>query len=395
METNENAVTDVETRATADPPDAAEVLAQRSPQEVEAYHRTKRYCHLGGLALSIVYWTIWLFLADDLLTAIETVTAARWLALPLAALAMFGGSVIIGMPLGYYSSFIVERRYDLTNQTPGSWLVFEMKGWLVGVILGGILLAGLYSLLWYAGNLWSLWLWIGFMVFSIGLAKLFPLLILPLFYPSTPLERPSLAERLEKLAGEAGMKITGIFNLGLSKETKKANAMLAGLGSSRRVYLSDTLLDAFNDDQIAVVFAHELGHHIRGHITKSIAMAAVVTSVLVALIHWRLNPYAGSAAELWSGGIAGLAQVGFLLTVYPLAIGPITNAVSRYFEHQADEDALRLTDDPAAYRTAFERLTTMNLADPNPPAWEVIMFDDHPPMAQRIARADRYVSATP
>lgn len=363
---------------------------QRRPDEVKAYHKIKRVCHLVNIGLSLLYWGVWLALAASFVNWLDGQVDARWLALLIASLVMFGGKVLFMLPLSYYDGFLVERRYDLTNQTPRSWLIFELKGWLVQLVIGGILVAGLYALLWHSGRLWGLWVWIGVMLFSIGLAKVFPLVILPIFYPSKPLERPALADRLRTLAGQAGMTVSGIFNLGLSTETKKANAMLAGLGSTRRVYLSDTLLDAFSDNQIAVVFAHELGHHIRKHIFKSIGLAGLVTSGLVALIHWRLDPFAASLPGDWRGSIAGLAHVGMLLCIYPLAVGPITNAISRHFERQADADALHLTDDPGAFREAFELLRDMNLADPSPPRWEEIMFDDHPAMVKRIAMADNY-----
>ncbi|HOW73254.1 MAG TPA: M48 family metallopeptidase [Phycisphaerae bacterium] len=366
------------------------VPKQRPPEEVKAYHKIKRTCHLVDIGLSLIYWGLWLALASPFVAWLDGWIDARWPALIVAALVMFGGKILFLLPLSYYDGFLLERRYDLTNQTPRSWLVFEIKGWLVQFVIGGILVAGLFALLWYSGRLWGLWVWIGIMLFSIGLAKVFPLVILPIFYPSKPLERPALAERLKALAGQAGMTLTGIFNLGLSAETKKANAMLAGLGSTRRVYLSDTLLDAFQDDQIAVVFAHELGHHIRKHIFKSIGLAALVTSGLVVLIRWRLDPFAGGPPDGWAGSIAGLAEVGMLLCLYPLAVGPITYAISRHFERQADADALHMTDDPGAFRKAFELLRDMNLADPNPPRWEEIMFDDHPAMAKRIAIADEY-----
>lgn len=372
--------------------EVAAVASPPYPAKVHGYHQAKRICHLAGIAQGIAYWAIWLALAGGLVAWLDQHLDARWLALLATAVVMHGGYHLVGLPLDYYSGFILERRYDLTNQTPGTWLVFQIKTWLVGTVIGGILLAGLYALLWYGGGLWSVWAWAGLMIFSVLLAKVFPLIILPLFYPAKPLERPTLVERLTTLASGAGMTITGIFNLELSKETKKANAMLAGLGSSRRVYLSDTLLEAFSDDQIAVVFAHELGHHIRGHIVKGIGLAAVATSLLVALLHWRLNPFAGPDAGQWTGAVAGLAQVSFILTVFPLIIGPATNAISRHFERQADADALRLTDNPAAFRGAFELLTTMNLEDPNPPRWEEIFFEDHPAISTRIAAADAYAA---
>jgi len=370
------------------PPPAS--IPKRSLEEIKAYQHAKRVCHLTSLGISLSYWLIWLALAGVLVNWLGLHFDARWAALPIAALVMFGGLVVVHLPLDFYSSYTIEQRFKLSNQTPRDWLIFQLKGWLVGAVIGGILLVGLYALLWYAGPLWSVWLWVGVMAFSILLAKVFPLVILPLFYPARPLDRPSLTERIRSMAAGAGMTVTGVFDLGLSKETKKANAMLAGLGSTRRVYLSDTLLAAFDDRQIAVVFAHELGHHVHRHIFKMIALAAVISSGLVALLHWRLNPFAAADPAQWQGPIAGLAQVGLLLTAYSLVIGPISNAIGRYFERQADNEALQLTNDPEAYRGAFEKLTDMNLADPNPPRWEVILFDDHPPMAERIAMADEY-----
>jgi len=366
----------------------APVVPQRTLADIKAYHHAKRAVHIADILISLVYWAVWCGLAGSFVAWVAGGIDSRWLALLVTSLVVLGGAVLVGLPLSYYSGYVLEQRFHLSNQTPSAWLVFQVKSWLVGGIIGGIVLAGLYAALWHAGSLWSVWVWVGVMLLSVVLAKVFPLVILPLFYPSQPLDRPALADRLTELAGGAGMTITGIFNLQLSKDTKKANAMLAGLGSSRRVYLSDTLLEAFDDDQICVVFAHELGHHVRGHIWKGIALSAVVSSMLVALIHWRLDPFSGSDAATWTGAIAGLAQVMLIATIFPLAIGPVTNAITRHFERQCDGDALRLTGNPDAYRGAFELLGRLNLEDPNPPRWEVILFDDHPPLAERIAVAD-------
>ena len=361
--------------------------------QIKAYAHVKRLCHLPGIAFSIVYYVAWVIMASSFVQWLGGHVDNRWLGLFITVLTIVGGHVVIGLPLDYYSSYIVEHRFKLSNQTPRSWFVFQLKSWLIGGILAIILLSGLYGALWYAGAMWSLYVWLGMMTLSIVLAKIFPLIILPLFYPTKPLDRPDLVQRLTDLGSHAGVTITGVFDLGLSKDTKKANAMLAGLGSSRRVYLSDTLLQAFDDRQIAVVFAHELGHHIRRHIVKMIVLSAVVTSVLIALFYWRLNPSAGSAVA-WTGAVAAFAQVMLISTLYPLLIGPVTNAISRRFEYQADWLALELTNDVAAYRGAFDLLTRMNLADPDPPRWEEIMFDDHPAMNKRLATADKFEKRT-
>lgn len=370
---------------------AAAPMREPSIEEIKAYQHTKRLIMLAGIGLSLVYWLAWVWLADDFVGWLDGFIDGRWAGLGLTALAMLGLNVLISLPMDFYSGYTVEHRYGLSNQTAGGWVSFQVKSWLVGAIIGGLILVGLYAAVWYSGAYWGVYVWIGVLLFSIVLAKLFPLVILPLFYPAKPLDRPELADRLKELAGQANMEITGIFDLELSKETKKANAMLAGLGSSRRVYLSDTLLESFGNEEISVVFAHELGHHIRNHIYKMIALSAVVTSALVALIWWRLNPHAGTETA-WTGGVAAMAQVMLISNIFPLLIGPVTNAISRHFERQADTDALRLTDAPGAFRSAFEKLIKLNLADPTPPRWEEIMFDDHPAMNKRIAMAERYAA---
>jgi len=360
-----------------------------APADVHEYHRVHRILHVSDLVLTFIYWLFWVAIGPGHARWIHGFVGSGWLGLALAGLIMLGGMVLATLPLNFYGDYLIEKRFGLSNQTPGSWLVFQVKSWLVGAVLLGVVLGGLYGLLWYGGRLWGVWVWAGVMLLSIGLAKLFPLLILPIFYPSKPLDRPSISERLRGLAEGTGLTITGVFDLGLSKDTKKANAMLTGLGSTRRVYLSDTLLGAFTEEQIGVVFAHELGHHIHRHIWKGIGLGAVVMSVLVALVHWRLHVYQGRPAE-WVGAVGALPQVFLLATLWPLVIAPITNAISRRFERQCDSDALRLTRDPEAYRGAFEMLGRMNMADPNPPLWEVIMFYDHPPISKRIAMAEQY-----
>ncbi len=361
-----------------------------SPEQINGYHRSKRILMLTGIALSLLCWTAWCLLADAWVLWLGESVSNRWPALFLTVFVMLGVNTLIGLPLDFHSSFILEHRFNLSNQTVRDWIVFQVKSWLVAGVIGGGILAALYAALWYTGRFWGVYVWIGVMLFSIVLAKVFPLIILPIFYPAKPLDRPSLSERLKNLAGRANMTITGIFDLGLSKDTKKANAMLAGLGSSRRVYLSDTLLDNFSDEQIAVVFAHELGHHIRGHIFKQIGIAAVTSSLLVTLIWWRLNPYAGDPPAEWTGAVTAFAHVMLITSLFSLLLGPVTNTFSRYFERQADHDALRLTDDPVAFREAFAKLVQVNLADATPPRWEEILFDDHPAIAKRIAMAEEY-----
>ena len=131
-----------------------------------------------------------------------------------------------------------------------------------------------------------------FFVVTVILGQLLPVLILPLFYKIERLENAELADRMARLAAGTGLSIEGVYRMGLSEETVKANAMLAGLGRTRRVLMGDTLLDHFSSDEIEVIFAHEIGHHVFRHIRKMI-VAGVLYSLLGFWICDRLLCLAG------------------------------------------------------------------------------------------------------
>ncbi|MCH8278793.1 MAG: M48 family metalloprotease [Proteobacteria bacterium] len=202
------------------------------------------------------------------------------------------------------------------------------------------------------------------------------------------LDNADLVQRIAGLAEGTGLQVQGGYRLVLSDETVRANAMLAGLGSTRRVYLSDTLLDAFEHEEIEVVFAHELGHHTRRHIWKLLGLSAVFSTLHVAVLAYFLHPYHGSGPEGFSEAIALLPLIAVCLGGLSMILKPLHNAISRRFERQCDRDALRRTRNPQAYRSAMSRLAEMNLADPDPHPFIEWYFYDHPAIRKRIAMAD-------
>jgi STE24 endopeptidase len=358
------------------------------PQHKKTYHRIKITLRIVSAAIFLAYAAAWCLFGPGLASQLESTLPNRWLLL-FAFCALFAlGHELLTLPLSYYSGYIIEHRYDLSNESPKDWLIHQMKGWLVGGILGAILMAGMFALLWYGGSLWWLWTLAGWLSLTVILAQLFPVIILPIFYKSELLKDDAMVDRLTRLSEGTGIQIQGVFNLALSQETKKANAMLAGLGNTRRVFLSDTLLDAFSPEEIEVVFAHELGHHVRGHIWKGLGMTAVVGLLMVLLLAWRLGPFAGFDPATVTGALAALPQVFIAVTLLSLITSPITNAVSRRFEVQCDTDALTRTGHRQAYVSAFEKLGDMNLSDPEPHPWIEFFFHDHPALSKRIALAD-------
>ncbi len=361
-------------------------------RDAKQYHRTKLVLSLIGTVVFLIYAAAWVWWGG---AGLSRYSDNRWITLFVFAGCFGLLHELLTLPMSYYADYVLEHRYELSNQSFTRWLVQLAKEWLVGGVLAGIALAGLYALLWYGGECWWLWVWSGWLGLTVVLAKLFPVLLLPVFYDSEPLNDERITSSLTAMADDAALRISGIFSLELSKDTKAANAMLTGLGSTRRVYLSDTLLDAFEHEEIEVVFAHELGHHTRRHIWKLLGLSAVVSTLYVAVLAYFLHPYHGSGPEDFSGAIALLPLIAVCLGFLSMIIKPLHNAISRRFERQCDGDAIRRTRNPQAFRSTMSRLAEMNLADPDPHPFIEWYFYDHPAVSKRIALADEPPGGNP
>jgi STE24 endopeptidase len=211
---------------------------------------------------------------------------------------------------------------------------------------------------------------------------------LPIFYKVTRLDDANLLDRLKKLTEGTTLTIEGIYQLHLSDETKKANAALAGLGNTRRVLLGDTLLAQFTPEEIEVVFAHEVGHHVHRHLLKAIVLNVFISLAGFWLVHQVLM---ASAQKLGYAGFddpAALPLVLFVLAVFGLTLSPLLNALSRFHERQCDRYALDHTHNKDAYRSAFTKLARINKSDPDPHPLVALLFYDHPPIRERLAMAD-------
>lgn len=292
------------------------------------------------------------------------------------------------LPLSFYGGFVLEHRFGLSRQSFGRWLWHQAKEAVLGLVLGAALIVGLYWLIWLTGPAWWIVAALAFFVVSVGLGQLAPVLIVPLFYKVEPLADPALEERFERLVEGTGLSISGIYRLVLSAETAKANAMLAGLGRTRRVLLGDTLLSNFTAEEIEVVFAHEVGHHVYRHIPKLIA-AGFVFSVLAFWASDRvLAGWIGPSYDPAQMPIAALPMLLLVFGVLGLVMTPLQNTLSRHFERQCDRYALTRSRLSEAYRSAFRKLARLNKDDPRPNAIATFLFHSHPPISERLAMAD-------
>jgi STE24 endopeptidase len=366
------------------------VELETTPAEVKDYQRQKLIARLSNLVLSVAVLTVLALLAGPALGEMVSgwVGPDRWLRLAVVTVVLGLALELVTLPLDFWSGFILEHRYQLSNQTLRGWIWRQVKGWLLGGVFGLLMVFGLYALLWFSGPAWWLWAALGWLAVTLLLGRLLPVLILPLFYKVTRLEAPALAQRLERLAQGTGLTIEGVYRLHLSAETRKANAALAGLGRTRRVLLGDTLLDEFTPEEIEVVFAHEVGHHVHRHLPKLVVWSVLLAGAGFWLVDVLLRATAPSLGYTGLDVPVALPLVMLVLSLFGLVLLPVQNALSRFFERQCDRYALERTGDRQAYRSAFLKLARMNKSDPDPSPFVIWLFYDHPAIRQRLALAD-------
>jgi STE24 endopeptidase len=294
---------------------------------------------------------------------------------------------IAELPFAYYHGYVLEHRYDLSMQTLRHWLSDYAKGIMLGIVLAVAGTAVVFTALRNApGNWW----WISAAVFAvatIGLAQLAPVVLLPIFYKFKPLDRPALVDRLMSLATRARTDVVGVFEWVLSGHTKKANAALAGMGKTRRILLSDTLLADYSEDEIEVILAHELAHHVHRDLWRGIAVQAIGLMGGFYLADIVLRTFADA---LGLRGISDPAALPILLLfggVWSFLLLPFANAVSRAQERAADRYALMTTRNVDAFVTAMKRLSQQNLAEEYPSPVVRWLFYSHPPIRERIDAA--------
>jgi len=316
----------------------------------------------------------------------------RYLQLIVTATVIYVSYQVVLCWLDYLSDYRLEHEYNLSTEALGQWLWRHTKAITLAGLLLGVMVVLLYTALWYL-KYWYFWCWLGWVLFSILLAQVFPVLILPLFHPSKRLENEALLERFRRLSEGTGVTVEGVYSLELSNVTKKGNAMLAGLGRTRRVLLGDTLLARLTEDQLEVVYAHELGHHVHRHFFKGLILHSLGSVVFFSLLCLVLNPFAGNGATA-SVSVARLPMVALGMALFTFLWRPVLFAFTRHFEVQSDQYALSRTAAPEHFVTAFEALADQNLADPDPPGWVVWLYHDHPPIARRIAMAKNTISRT-
>jgi STE24 endopeptidase len=298
---------------------------------------------------------------------------------------------ILTLPLSYYSGYILPHRYGLSTMKLSGWIADLLKGFGLSLVLEACALELIYLLLAVQPQTWWLWVALVMLFFSVIMANLAPILIFPLFYKFKPLPEGELTTRLMALAQKASTRVRGVYSMEMSSKTTAANAALMGLGNTRRIVLGDTMLDRYSTDEIEVVLAHELGHHVHRDIWKLIISQAILTLVglyiVNLLLHWVVNSLHHYQALT---DPATMPFLFLLMGLYGLIVMPIGNSYTRHVEYQADEYALETTRKVEAFKSAMTRLANQNLADADPSPLVEFLFLDHPSIKNRLRHADTF-----
>jgi len=297
---------------------------------------------------------------------------------------------VLSAPIDYHRGFVLPHRYGLSRQRFASWFADEVKAGVISLALGAGIVAVLYWFITSLPSIWWLLSWGVVVLLSVIMTNLAPIIIVPLFFKMKPLDNTDLKLRLEQLVQRAGVRVSGIYTIELSAKGNIANAALMGLGNTKRIVLSDTLLQQYSLPEIEVITAHELGHHLNNDTFRLLVIQSTI---------WLIGFYVTGIALKFSvmplgfSGISDIAAFPLLVLIFAtfsLLISPLTTTYRRHLEVNADEYALRLTDNPEAFINTMTKLTDQNLTEAEPKRWIELLSHDHPSYSRRVEHARRY-----
>ncbi|KAF0237335.1 MAG: hypothetical protein FD181_1901 [Prolixibacteraceae bacterium] len=312
-----------------------------------------------------------------------------------AALFFFGlimfASDLINMPFSIYDTFVIEEKYGFNKTTPKTFAFDSIKGWLLGAVIGGGLLALVIFIYQKTQNMFWIYAWILISVFTIFMAMFYSNLIVPLFNRQTPLEEGELRDAIKNFADKVGFKLDNIFVINGSKRSTKANAYFTGFGAKKRIVLYDTLINDMETDELVAVLAHEIGHYKKKHVIQGLLISLVQTGIVLFIFSLLINNANLSKAlgvDVPNFHI-GLVAFGILYSPVSFVIGIFMNLISRKNEFQADEFAA-VNFKPEALAMALKKLSVKNLSNLTPHKTYVFFHYSHPTLLQRLAHLKKF-----
>ena len=300
-------------------------------------------------------------------------------------LVLFVVSDIISLPFTCYNTFVIEEKYGFNKTTVNTFVLDKIKGYILTIILGGGVLAGvLYIFNLLIEGFW-LWIWLGLSGLMLSINMFYADLIVPIFNKLSPLEEGSLRKKIEAYASKVGYALKNIYIIDGSKRSTKANAFFSGLGPRKTIALYDTLIEKHDEEELVAVLAHEVGHFKKKHILISMILTILQLGLMCFLLEICIKTPIVSQAMGGNGVVFHLGILAFSILFSPLGtlIGMVMNMLSRKNEYEADDYA-KSTYDGKALQLALKKLSVDSLSNLHPHPWYVFIHYSHPPLLKRL-----------
>ena len=372
------------------PEELAGIYDKAEYEKARKYHQAKDKLSNIATILSTIITLLFLWFKGFAWTHIFI---SEFTASPILQTLLFFGvfvlvSDIIGLPFEIYGIFVIEEKFGFNKMTWKTYLSDKIKGYILGAIIGGILLSLFVWFYMIAGNKFWLYAWILFAAFTLFFAMFYTSLIVPIFNKLNPLENGSLREKIEIFAQKIQFPLTNIFVIDGSKRSTKANAYFSGLGSKKTIVLFDTLINEQTEDELLSVLAHEVGHYKMKHIQKSMLISILQMGALFFILQLFINKTALSAALGLQTDVPvfhlGLIAFSLLYTPISMLTGIFMNIFSRKNEFEADNYARENIGTADHLIAALRKLSASNLSNLNPNKWYVFFHYSHPPLLERV-----------
>lgn len=359
------------------------------------YHRDNLRVSIASYIISAIFliFLLYLNISKEFAQFLNSLTGVRFFMIILYFTALYVVYSIISFPFAYVDGYIIEHKYHFSTQNVRAWLSDWMKSFLVSFVLGALVFEAIYITTAASPHLWWLWLSLIMILFSVILANLFPVLILPLFYKTSPIENEVLRKRIKELCEQANLIVQGIFNINLSSKSTKANAAVVGLGNTKRILLGDTLIADYTEDETISALAHEITHYKEHHMWWLILWQSLITLGMF-YTFYRIYPFIYRLAGFEHiSDVAGFPLFAILFALISFVTKPLTSTISRYYERKADSGTLGLTKDPDAFINLMAKFCNkqLTIAYPNPLV-EWYKYS-HPSPGNRIKFAETWQAA--
>ncbi len=369
-------------------------MAQLSPA---ARARSDAYFEGGyWLILWDCLWALgvaWLLLGTRLSARMrnlaERLTRFRWLQTALYSIQYIVLVALLTLPWNIYENFIREHQYGLSTQNFGQWMGDQLKGLIVTIILGTLVLVVIYAVIRKATHSWWLWGAGVAIVFAIFFATIAPVYIAPIFNTYKSLPESPLKQQILSMARANGIPASDVYWFDASKQSTRMSANVSGMFGTTRISMNDNLMKRGSSAEIKAVLGHEMGHYVLNHVYKGIVYFGIIILMGFAFVRWSFGWAERRWGERWGirgvGDVAGLPLIVALFTLFFFFMTPVSNTITRSFEAEADAFGLNAAREPDGFARAALDLSEYRKMHPGPV--EEFIFFDHPSGWNRIHRA--------